>query len=93
MRRVLGYNKQGPSFDHENDQPELLIDSTSRDPIGDAEVDSVVAELVAADFHGTYSVMIRISLVSSCRWRRLSSLRESVSRKIPGPGASNPAAW
>ncbi|MCP4200972.1 MAG: alpha/beta fold hydrolase [bacterium] len=34
---VLRYNKRGASFDHQDDQPELLIDSTLEDLIRDAE--------------------------------------------------------
>jgi pimeloyl-ACP methyl ester carboxylesterase len=34
---VLRYNKRGGSFEHENDQPDLLIDSTLEDLVRDAE--------------------------------------------------------
>ncbi len=34
---VLRYNKRGASFEHENDQPDLLIDSTLEDLVRDAE--------------------------------------------------------
>jgi len=34
---VLRYNKRGASFEHENDQPDLLINSTLKDLVRDAE--------------------------------------------------------